>query len=107
MKKLLSLLLAVAGIGGTVSAQCAYNNTQTGVTLSPPTTVGVASQLSSCVAGGQFLRVSGLTVGASYTVSTCGDTDFDTQITVLNPNRSPTGPPPSVPAATAPRNTNR
>lgn len=82
MKQLLSFLVAVAAFAGSVSAQCAYNNTQTGVTLSPPTNVGVATQLSSCVSGGQFVRVSGLAVGATYTISTCGDTDFDSQITV-------------------------
>ena len=81
MKKILSFLVAVVGFASYASAQCAYNNTSTG-SATAPTTVGVSSVLNSCVFGGQYITINNLTVGASYTISTCGDTDFDTQLTL-------------------------
>ncbi len=46
------------------------------------TTVGTDVVLSTCFYGGEYAYVTGLVAGNTYRFSTCGDTDFDTQITV-------------------------
>lgn len=68
-----------------VSAQCPNNNIQFG-TSTAPSTVGVTTTLSSCLYGGEYRLVTNMQAGSQYSFETCGDTDFDTQITVYNAN---------------------
>ncbi len=63
------------------AAQCGNDNTQFGtstITCGEPPTV-----LTTCIYGGEYRLVT-VTMGNTYTFSTCGDTDFDTQITLFN-----------------------
>jgi hypothetical protein len=78
---ILSFLCCIIGMQQLASAQCAYDNTQFGTYLAP-TTVGTDVVLSTCFYGGEYAYVTGLVAGNTYRFSTCGDTDFDTQITV-------------------------
>ena len=70
-------------IAQTTFAQCPNNNTQYG-TSNAPTTVGVLTTLSSCMYGGEYRLVNNMVAGSQYSVETCGDSDFDTQITVYD-----------------------
>jgi hypothetical protein len=60
-------------------AQCAFGGTS--LTSLSPTGPGYSS--SNAIRGGYYVLVS-VCSGASYTFTTCGDVDFDTQITVFN-----------------------
>jgi len=64
-------------------AQCPNNNSQFG-TSNAPSTVGVLTTLSSCMYGGEYRLVNNMQAGSQYSVETCGDSDFDTQITVYD-----------------------
>jgi len=64
-------------------AQCPNNNVQYG-TSTAPSAINVQTTLSSCLYGGEYRYVSGLVSGSQYNVQTCGDSDFDTQITVYD-----------------------
>ena len=85
--KLLLLLGVVLGLSIFSAqigySQCPNNNIQFG-TSSAPTTVGVTTTLSFCLYGGEYRLVTGLVPGSQYSFETCGDTDFDTQITVYD-----------------------
>lgn len=59
--------------------QCGNNNTF----LSALDPTGAGSSLSTAIQGGQYVTVN-VCAGATYTFSTCGDFDFDTQITLYN-----------------------
>ncbi|MCF8277059.1 MAG: SprB repeat-containing protein, partial [Flavobacteriales bacterium] len=61
-------------------AQCGNNNTFL-ADLTPTSCPGSAT--NTCVQGGQYVTVD-VVAGNTYTFSTCGDTDFDTQITLYN-----------------------
>ncbi len=65
-------------------AQCANNNTQYGTTNASGWTEGQLNTLSTCMYGGEYRLVTGLTAGFTYSFETCGDTDFDTQITLYD-----------------------
>ncbi|PCH89462.1 MAG: hypothetical protein COB88_01255, partial [Flavobacteriales bacterium] len=65
-----------------VSAQCPNNNTL--FTDLTPTGVG-NTQTTTCAFGGEYMTFTAC-AGASYTVTTCGDSDFDTQLTIYEPN---------------------
>ena len=67
----------------TVAAQCPNNNSQFG-TSNAPSTVGVLTTLSSCMYGGEYRLVNNMVAGSQYSVETCGDTDFDTQLTIYD-----------------------
>ena len=71
------------GSVGLVNAQCPNNNIQFG-TSSAPTVVNQQQTLSFCMYGGEYRLVTGLVAGSQYNVQTCGDFDFDTQITVYD-----------------------
>ena len=71
------------GSVGLVNAQCPNNNIQFG-TSSAPTVVNQQQTLSFCLYGGEYRLVTGLVAGSLYNVQTCGDSDFDTQITVYD-----------------------
>ena len=67
-----------------VSAQCPNNNNQYGSSSAASWSVGALNTLSSCMYGGEYRYVSGLQSGGLYSFETCGDTDFDTQITIYD-----------------------
>ena len=64
-------------------AQCSNTNTQYG-SSNAPSTVGVLTTLSTCMYGGEYRLVNNLVAGSQYSFETCGDTDFDTQITIYD-----------------------
>src|SRR6218665_2548632 len=79
MKKLLLVLLVSFSLfaAKTVSAQCANNGTLAAGDLTPP---GVGLSTTQTFASGQYV-LAFVTAGANYTVSTCGVSAFDTQLT--------------------------
>lgn len=78
-KALLVLVLCTTQI----FAQCPNNNNQFG-TSNAPSTVGVTTILSSCLYGGEYRLVNNMVAGSQYRFETCGDSDFDTQITIYD-----------------------
>lgn len=76
------LVLLVLGMGTYVGAQCTNNNTFL-MNATPPASPGVSTMTVNCMNGGQYVT-TGVIAGNVYTFSTCGNTAFDTQITVLN-----------------------
>lgn len=63
-------------------AQCPDNNTFV-MNATPPANIGVSTSTVNCIYGGQYVTVN-VIAGNTYTFSTCGNTAFDTQITVIN-----------------------
>ena len=87
MKRILFNIAAVAvmlGFAFNSQAQCANNNTQFGTTNASGWVEGQLNTLSTCLYGGEYRLVTGLTAGFTYSFETCGDTDFDTQITLYD-----------------------
>ena len=87
MKRILFNLTAVAvmlGFAFNSQAQCPNNNTQYGSTSAASWSVGSLNTLSSCMYGGEYRYVYGFTAGFTYSFETCGDSDFDTQITIYD-----------------------
>jgi hypothetical protein len=83
-KNILKALVVVLLFAATqASAQCPNNNTQYG-TSNAPTTIGTTVTLSTCMYGGEYRLVNNMIAGSQYSFETCGDTDFDTQITVYD-----------------------
>ena len=80
--KLLSCFVTLMVVQ-TSFAQCPNNNSQYG-TSNAPTTVGVLTTLSTCMYGGEYRLVNNLVAGSQYSFETCGDTDFDTQISIYD-----------------------
>ncbi|MBI4646919.1 MAG: gliding motility-associated C-terminal domain-containing protein [Bacteroidia bacterium] len=84
MKRLFYCFIAISLSGFIFStrvfSQCANDNTLW-VDLTPPSCPGTNS--TSCIFGGEYCTVS-VVSGNTYTFQTCGDTDFDTQITTYN-----------------------
>lgn len=64
-------------------AQCPDDNTQYSSSAAP-TVPGVTQTLTTCLYGGEYRLVTNMIAGQTYTFSTCGDTDFDTQITIYS-----------------------
>jgi hypothetical protein len=63
-----------------ISALCGYDNSYFGYG-NAPTIVG--NQLVAYdMEGGDYITVNNMIAGRTYVISTCGNTDFDTQITV-------------------------
>lgn len=79
-KLLLSTLFI--GISILINAQCVNNNTFL-MNATPPASPGISSFTVNCMNGGQFVTVN-VTAGVTYTFATCGNTAFDTQLTVYN-----------------------
>ncbi|MBW8051217.1 MAG: hypothetical protein FVQ77_12925, partial [Cytophagales bacterium] len=68
------------GIINTSYSQCAYDNTIFLTWTAPP---NIGDQVSTtCNYSGEYNRVTGMTAGYKYRISTCGDPDFDTQLTI-------------------------
>lgn len=65
-----------------MQAQCPDDNVAFGTTT--PTCNGGNTVATTCIFGGEY-RTLNVIAGNTYTVSTCGDMDFDTQITVYRP----------------------
>jgi hypothetical protein len=65
-----------------VQAQCSYLGNQW-LSSSAPTDVGVQVELTACLFGGEYREVTGLQAGYTYRFETCGDNDFDTQLTIF------------------------
>ncbi|MBK9012905.1 MAG: T9SS type A sorting domain-containing protein [Saprospiraceae bacterium] len=84
LKSLAGIVLAMfLGIFSThqVQAQCDDDNA---LFFSTSVTCGIGLQtLTSCIYGGEYLLVN-VTAGNTYTFETCGDSDFDTQITLYD-----------------------
>ena len=68
--------------GNNSIAQCPNNNTQYGSSNASSWVLATNNTLSTCLYGGEYRLITGLIPGAIYTFQTCGDTDFDTQITI-------------------------
>src|SRR5690606_9388581 len=68
--------------GGLSSIQslCGYNNSYFGVGAAP--TVLGGSLVANNIYGGDYITVTNMIAGRTYRISTCGNNDFDTQITV-------------------------
>jgi len=65
-------------------AQCPNDNDQYGTTSAASWVEGTTNTISTCLYGGEYRLVTGLTSGYTYSFETCGDTDFDTQITIYD-----------------------
>lgn len=77
MKKII-LLIALL-LGTYAFAQCPNDNVPYGTTI--PTCDGVVYTATTCIFGGEYRTVD-VTAGNEYMFETCGDTDFDTQLSV-------------------------
>ncbi len=78
---LTAFLALLSSAAWQAAAQCGNDNTQFGTST---ITCGAGSTvLTTCIYGGEY-RLVNVTMGNTYTFSTCGDTDFDTQITLFN-----------------------
>ena len=89
MKRILFNLTAVAvllGFAFNSQAQCPNNNTQYGSNNAGGWSVSSWNTLSSCMYGGEYRYIYGMTAGFTYSFQTCGDTDFDTQLSVYDAN---------------------
>ena len=74
---LLLLLLSHLKVAG----QCANDNTL--LMSYTPACTGAQETITACIRGGQYVAIP-VTVGGVYTFSTCGNTSFDSQITIYN-----------------------
>src|SRR5688572_22572366 len=86
MKKVLlyvCLILAIAGTHSAVVAQCPNDNVQDRDTTYDVVCDTGFQTLNDSMYGGQYALVN-VTEGNMYTFRTCGDEDFDTEITLYN-----------------------
>lgn len=72
----------------TAVAQCPDDNTQF-LSSAAPVVPGVTQTLTSCLYGGEYRLVNNMIAGQTYRFSTCGDADFDTQITIYSNSGGP------------------
>ena len=86
MKKITKFLLTMllAGATSVAYSQCPNNNVQWGSTNAASWSVGTLNTLTWCIYGGEYRYVYGLQAGNVYSFETCGDYDFDTQITIYD-----------------------
>jgi len=63
-----------------VNGQCANDNVLTAGDLTPP---GVALTTIQTFTSGQYVLAT-VEAGANYTITTCGNSNFDSQLTVYN-----------------------
>lgn len=82
MKKLVLLLFTACFllVNTKLSAQCANSATLTAGSLTPP---GVGLSTTQTYGAGQYM-LAFVSAGANYTVTTCGTSSYDTQLTVYN-----------------------
>jgi hypothetical protein len=62
-------------------SQCGFNNTYY-ETIAAPTDLGAS--VTTLLYGGEFTTVTGMVPGNVYEVTTCGETAFDSQLTIYN-----------------------
>ncbi len=74
-------LVALLSSSTKSQAQCA--NANTFLSNYTPVCDGIAHQATACIKGGQYVAVD-VVAGNVYIFSTCGNTAFDTQITIYN-----------------------
>lgn len=69
--------------GGLPSVQslCGYNNTYFGFGAAPTVLGGTLT--ANSIYGGDYITVTNMIAGRTYRISTCGNNDFDTQITIF------------------------
>ncbi len=86
MKKniyILSIVISLLSIiSGKVHSQCSNFGSQY-PTSTQTTTSNTLINISTCMFGGDY-AVCDVTAGETYTWTTCGDTDFDTQLSLWN-----------------------
>jgi hypothetical protein len=76
---ILSTILLLSSVSN-AQFSCSYDNTFY-QTISTPTTLN-QTITSSCVYGGEFVTIN-LQAGRTYYINTCGNTNFDTQISIF------------------------
>lgn len=82
------VLFLLAGFGlSSLQAQCAFNNVPFGSDAAP-TVLNDPDILTTCIYGGEYREVTNLQAGSTYRFETCGDSDFDTQITIFDASGS-------------------
>ncbi|MGC9331016.1 MAG: hypothetical protein ACP5DZ_03965, partial [Bacteroidales bacterium] len=74
------LITLFLGVNNHINAQCDYDNTLE-ATWTAPGSIG-DSVYTDCIYAGKFIRVTGMVSGELYQISTCGNTNFDSQITI-------------------------
>ena len=78
------VLFLLVGFGfPNLRGQCAFDFTPFS-SSSAPTAPGVTTLLTTCLYGGEHRPVTNMQAGNTYRFETCGDSDFDTQITIFN-----------------------
>lgn len=75
-------MFGLIGFSSTSFAQCANDNTLNATIDASSITTGTT--LSTCTFGGEYLLITNMQSGSTYTFETCGDTGFDTQLTIFN-----------------------
>jgi len=68
--------------GNNSMAQCPNDNTPYLTNDASSWALAANNTLTTCLWGGEYTTVIGLIPGATYTFQTCGDLDFDTEITI-------------------------
>lgn len=61
---------------------CGYNNTYFTSITAPIILNSISSPSTNCTYGGEYVRVNNLIAGRTYRISTIGNNNFDTQITI-------------------------
>jgi hypothetical protein len=89
MKKIFTLLIFILIIQIKVFSQC-YNCNSNYPTSTQSISPGQTITVSTCVYGGEYSSYN-VTSGVTYTWETCGDTDFDTQLTLFQGNTCGSG----------------
>ncbi|MEM5567017.1 HYR domain-containing protein, partial [Psychroserpens sp. AS72] len=73
------LIISIFSLGSIAYTQCPDDNIQ--FDTSTPNCTGAPETLTTCIYGGEYRAVN-VIAGNTYTFETCGDTNFDTQLTV-------------------------
>jgi len=81
MKKIFTFLIFILIIQIELFPQC-YNCNSNYPTSTQSISPGQTITVSTCVYGGEYSFYN-VTSGVTYTWETCGDTDFDTQLTLF------------------------
>src|SRR5688572_13638805 len=81
-EKLALIFIAALMVTSGIMAQCTNNNALL-MNYTPTPCNSTTQVITNCIQGGQYVAVA-VTSGTTYTFSTCGNTAFDTQITLFN-----------------------
>jgi hypothetical protein len=81
MKRIISILVLAFAFVMNANSQCGYDNVQY-LSSPAPTVIGTPVELTTCLFGGEYRTVTGMVAGATYRFETCGNTAFDTQLTI-------------------------